>query len=997
MNRFYFIFFLFQFGYSQQNFYEKWYSADTEHLPQNSVKSISPDKYGFIWMTTENGLVRFDGEKFKVYNSSNTNTVSNRFLYLSGNIQQDSLSSFTEDYSDNIFITNRKATKLKQKISKELTSEYDNKRFYLNHNNKNRLNFDLLYSKIHDTKGNYYLIEKNKISFFDKKGNTKSEVKHKYSSTNDYFLIKNELICMDPKGNYSLYKDKFLNLDKINIPTNSKIIYNYLSQQYFVCTNKKILLVKKTTNKLYLKTLHEQSNIRNYIPRCAYYDIKNNKLFIGTDNKGLTIITLNKFKVLTNKKNINNNYYSTIPISKNEFITAKGEIYNKDELVIDLKLNTLGNQYGITLDLQKNIWIQNDNKLIRFNKATNYKSHTIINFNLEVATIFCDSKNKIWIGFKNDSNKLAVVATINAYNKKPIPIFLKHIVEPVNFFAETEDHSILMAGKKTIITYNETNNKIKRIPTGKNDVRSIFICKDKNIWICTYSNGFSLLKNDIFYKLPYDTNLFLNSAHCINEDKDGHFWISTNKGLIEVDKKSLLKHLKDNSPIYYHHYDAKNGFLTNEFNGGCQPCNSTLENGYYIYPSLNGLVVFHPEKVNKILPSGDFYINEVETENKTIHFNDTLFTDRVNNRIEVKIDFPYYGNENNIHFEAKLQLGDNDKWTNLFNEKSISYTNLPPGNHTLFIRKLGDFSSKYQVKKITICVPFLYYETLWFKVFIFLLIAGLFIYTVRLRYNYIEKKNQELEQIIDERTNTLIKTVNTLKITKNNLTQEIIQQKKLIGTISHDIKSPLKFLTITAKHLNEKSLFLVDNSIKEETKVMHESANQLYRFVENLIDYSKIFIGHKDMNQQEKKNITWIINEKIKLFKSIAEANAVIITYKDFTTSQVIVNKKILNIIIHNLLDNATKNTVNGTITIEANTTKNKIYISIEDTGTGMPDEIRNYYINLHKNFETDKLAIQNYGFGLHMVLELLRLLKGDLKIYSKENIGTKVVIILDY
>ncbi len=61
-----------------------------------------------------------------------------------------------------------------------------------------------------------------------------------------------------------------------------------------------------------------------------------------------------------------------------------------------------------------------------------------------------------------------------------------------------------------------------------------------------------------------------------------------------------------------------------------------------------------------------------------------------------------------------------------------------------------------------------------------------------------------------------------------------------------------------------------------------------------------------------------------------------------------------------------------------------------------MPIEIKNYYLNLLKNHETDKLAIQNYGLGLHMVLELLRLLKGDLKIDSKENKGTKVTIIID-
>ena len=56
--------------FSQSNCFEEWFSADTEHLPQNSVKSIAPDKYGFIWMTTENGLVRFDGKNFKIYNTN---------------------------------------------------------------------------------------------------------------------------------------------------------------------------------------------------------------------------------------------------------------------------------------------------------------------------------------------------------------------------------------------------------------------------------------------------------------------------------------------------------------------------------------------------------------------------------------------------------------------------------------------------------------------------------------------------------------------------------------------------------------------------------------------------------------------------------------------------------------------------------------------------------------------------------------------------------------
>ena len=94
--------FLFCVTNAQNNYYEQWFSAETEDLPQNSIKSIVPDKYGFIWMTTENGLLRYDGRKFKVFNSSNSNLTSNRFAYISGNIKKDSLITRTAYYADQI-------------------------------------------------------------------------------------------------------------------------------------------------------------------------------------------------------------------------------------------------------------------------------------------------------------------------------------------------------------------------------------------------------------------------------------------------------------------------------------------------------------------------------------------------------------------------------------------------------------------------------------------------------------------------------------------------------------------------------------------------------------------------------------------------------------------------------------------------------------------------------------------------------------------------------
>ena len=56
--------------------------TDENGLPQNSVKSIAADKNGFIWLATENGLVRFDGQRFYTFDKSNSSLLSPRFYSL---------------------------------------------------------------------------------------------------------------------------------------------------------------------------------------------------------------------------------------------------------------------------------------------------------------------------------------------------------------------------------------------------------------------------------------------------------------------------------------------------------------------------------------------------------------------------------------------------------------------------------------------------------------------------------------------------------------------------------------------------------------------------------------------------------------------------------------------------------------------------------------------------------------------------------------------------
>jgi ligand-binding sensor domain-containing protein len=69
-------------------------------LPQSSIKSIVQDKYGFIWLSTENGIVRYDGNQFSAFNSATTKLNGSRFTEILGTLKKDSLFCYNEGFKE---------------------------------------------------------------------------------------------------------------------------------------------------------------------------------------------------------------------------------------------------------------------------------------------------------------------------------------------------------------------------------------------------------------------------------------------------------------------------------------------------------------------------------------------------------------------------------------------------------------------------------------------------------------------------------------------------------------------------------------------------------------------------------------------------------------------------------------------------------------------------------------------------------------------------------
>lgn len=980
----------------QENYTARWYTADNNELPQSSVKAIVQDKYNFIWMTTENGLVRYDGSTFLTFNSSNTNLKQCRFTEILGNIQKDSLFCYNTEKKELVLIKERKI-KIIKKGSPAYKIIRNGQRFYYHDGLPSHNTIDPHESYyIRMANGNLFFIDTEKIELCDARLKRIYKISYKSDSIFKFFTLNNTLFYLRENGNYDSFSEHGKSSATFHCPllkSKYRLYWNITANQVFIYSNNTIYLLKATSGQFsFIPVVNfkefEKGNIVSLL-----YDSKNQKLYLGSYTNGLCIITFPAFNTV--KKDVHKSaeiYYGAIAGNDNTLITAEGLIFTNKKVVDSLafvKSTYLNEHITIAKDAGENLWIGRAFNVYCYLKKYNYKKYNTYNFKQAAKAIFKDQNNTIWISLGKDELQKAKLFRIT----NGIPSLVAIFEDNINHIEQYDDNTLYLGTEIGLYKYKKKERKLFFIRNSKKiHVRGIFIDSEKKIWLSTYEKGFFLYSDNVFYTFPKDEHNYLNSSHCIVEDKKGFFWIPTNKGLFQVSRKALLAYSKNkNQSVYYHQYNKTDGFLTNEFNGGCQPCGNFLKNDQIALPSMNGIVFFNPYKITPLLPSHELFIDKVIVDQKVFYPKDTIVLKNNFQRISFSIVYSYYGNPENINIEARLDKIANSRWEKVREDNLISFTTLPPGEYTLTVRNLSGFDGKYIYKRFTIIIPEKFHQTVWFEILCYVL-AGLFlIFIWYARLYYIELKNIRLQEIIAKKTKKLARTVSKLKNTEKDLKQEIKQQETLVKSISHDIKSPLKFLTSSINHLSDNESIQQDEKLKRQIETIQLSSDQLYEYVENLIKYSTIFSEGKKL-EEKSYSLYELIEEKIQIFRKIAAAENTVIVNNVDQNLFIRTNNKALSIIVHNLLDNAIKNTRNGKIELISVTHDNVLTLTIMDNGKGMSKELIDYYIDFYKN-----PIVKNYHLGLHMIIELLLIIKGNININSTVDQGTTIDIMVEF
>ncbi|MGG1922701.1 UNVERIFIED_CONTAM: ATP-binding protein [Ralstonia mannitolilytica] len=989
--------FAFLLFYSQQ-YTVQFFNTDNG-LPQNSVKDIIKDKYGFIWLTTENGIVRYDGLNFFVHKKFPLN--SQRFTYFYGDADKDSIFTAVDD--GKTVLIHQKIPKVFKNIKRCPTIIVrENINYHLCISNYSYSPSPGVYFFMDFKKGRYFITQNSFVyEDFLSKSQVKLDVKPLFKNDPNAFTIGDILFYIDRNAK----KVKKIEEGKItgsyDLPivadVRSKIFWNRTNGQGFVLNNNILYRCIYNSGTLKLSKLIRLDHIDESNLMCIYYDEKYKKLYLGSSTDGLKIVSLTDFT--SSKKNIPKSsavFYAIQPYNDSCVINPAGEIYNRYGLVKSKNFDK-SISYFLNFDRQGNIVTRREQTLFVYSKKSDFTDFQSISTGEDTLNDFFFANGKYYVlAVKQKKGNTEFTGTLSIYENWPFKSLKKKYLfanEPTKMVL-TEAGDILVGTIKGLYKISVNHNKIYSL-NGKNElsVRDIVLTADGNIWVTTLGKGFYLLRNNRLIKLPGDSEGNLLSPHTLMEDPNGYFWIPTNNGLYKIRESMLLKYLQNrNFKLNYYRYSKEAGFSTNEFNGGSNINSNKLKNGDFVLPSLSGLVFFNPLKVKSYYPAA-MYIERVLVDDKERLFTDVLKLSQENRQVELFIDVPYYANPDNIVIEAKLDDDGTNKWLSVGKDRKFLLNNLGHGTHFLIVRMLVSDKQEYVFKKIKIIIPPFFYQTLWFKLLIVFIFLLLLYVSVRWRTSFHKKKNRELEEIIRLRTKTLSETVENLEITQIKLGKEIEQQKKLIGTITHDITTPLKFIALTSKEAldyDEKNAYRTERILNS----IYKSSNQLYNFTKTLKEYADIYNEYRT-DETELYSFYDLVQEKKILFDEIAANHNTTIVNNVDEKLMVKISKNILAVIIHNLMDNSVKYTRNGTITIIGADEPETVILEITDTGIGMDDHKIEYYTKLQENIENEKLLLQKYGMGLHLILQLLQMLESKIVIRRNENKGTSFQLII--
>ncbi|TNE69540.1 hypothetical protein EP331_14005 [bacterium] len=979
-------------------------------LPQNSISGLMQSKDGYLWFTTLEGLVRFDGRNFKVYNSK---TMPGKFSY-------DRMTAFTEDENGVIWATTEegglysisKDNVSYKKISEGLSSRYGTALLAIS----NGILIGTTGGVLKQEDGVLTPWHDNTIG-----GKHISKIEERKdgtiwiaTSTGLYRTDKStgKLVLEPFTNNKRVYDFEFLDDRTVVIILNEElyVLEERTFRKLFPPKELKVpfRLLKDHDNSIWIGTggygiwnwkgldfrnVNTELGIKQDVIWSLFADEEQN-IWIGTNGGGVIKLTKGPFSMVTGRDNLSHPIVWSLSEAPDRSIWSAtyfgiNQMYGNK--VNNYYLDGVSSQFLWTVLATKDHVYAGSNVDGLFELKKGSKKFTKVQDLPKKVSIVRllkeDDNGTIWVGSVNGLYKKEK----NGWVEFPLPKEKREVKtwyqENKNLFWIGTKHGIAKIEQEII-----QPDPFPDFP----DVAVRYITSyGPNRWIfSTEGLGLIFYVNAKQYRMDISNGLnsnFVSSAVML----DSMIWVSTNSGISSFNKKHIQRLMDDPGylvPVRI--YDELDGMETAETNGGVYPNIIVDEFGKIWYPTMNGIAVLDTKKaLQESHLDPRIFVDELRIDGSIAPIQDPIKLKNEHKELFVRFSVIQFAQPERLLFAYRLS--SKQDWVPLGDMPIVSLNQVATGNQELEFSVWNKEGRILSTKTVSITKEPHYTESAWFILLMISIGIGMGFVLYKIRILQLKRSEERLNAQILERTEALEEEKEKsekalLKLAKINEQLKAANKMKndFLSIAAHDLKNPLNGIMGFSELLLDE--FEQDQRLKQMASYIQKNSEKMLDMIERLLEQGKMNeeLMNMKMENTDISEIAWTAAAE---FFPIAKKKMQKISLSMGDQTIIQADAFWLRECIDNLISNALKYSPIGTI-IHVRTLRenHEIILEVQDSGPGIAPEDRIKIFEPYKRLDHKTTGGEtSTGLGLSIVKRVMDQHHGKIEVDSEIGVGS--------
>ncbi len=528
-------------------------------------------------------------------------------------------------------------------------------------------------------------------------------------------------------------------------------------------------------------------------------------------------------------------------------------------------------------------------------------------------------------------------------------------------------------------------------------VSGMYEDEDGALWLAMSSGGLQRLKNGHISSIGLRNGLWTHSINAIVSDHRGSLWLSSDSGIARIPRRDLEAVADTGHPLpSYELFGRQDGIRNPECSGEVTTAGIRSHDGRLWFPTVKGLVMIDLDRLPPFPPLAPVVLEQVTADGLALSPETAPTLRAGHGEFEINYTVPNFANPTGIRFRYRLAGADSD-WVYAGDRRTAHYANLAPGDYQFDVEAESVPGSWTQpVHTFTFRVPPLFYQTGWFFT-LCLLAAALCLgagYWYRTRA--LRRRNTELERRVAERTAQMTHAMRTAEAAA-------AAKSEFLANMSHEIRTPINAVVALADLLLGTHL---EAEAREYAETIRNGARTLISIINNILDFSKIESRRIDLEHQP-LDPRRCVADAMSLVRIEAERKGLRLESRTApgTPANLLGAPTRFGQIILNLLSNAVKFTEAGSVTVSVSSSRAnptapvRLEVEVADTGIGIPEDRRD---RLFQSFsQVDSSTTRRYGgtgLGLAIAKRLIERMGGRIDVVSTPGGGAtfRFFVLLD-